>query len=325
MEYIDMHCDTLMKAYLTRKKTVGRLGKCMVDLEKLEQGGCTAQFFAIFMLPMRLKAKLGFLLPGDDTYIEKLHGIMMNTLRAYPERIAMARNAAELDANRAEGKLSAFLTLEDGRAVDGKMDKLEAFYEKGIRLISLTWNAENCFGAPNSDDAAVMAAGLTDFGREAVRRMNELGMLVDVSHLSDGGFWDVAAIAERPFVASHSNCRGLSPHRRNLTDEMIRMLGEKGGVAGLNFGPEFLNADLADKHSRAGLLAAHARHMAKVGGVECVGIGSDFDGISGEMEISGADKMELLFGALAKAGFTDDEIELIAHKNVERVLRDALR
>lgn len=324
MDYIDLHCDTLMKAFFKGKKDILTLNKCRVDLGKLERGGCRAQFFAIFMIPKAIKSKLGFLLPSDERYIHKLRQILLNTIEAAPGRLGLALNAADLKANAAAGKRSAFLTLEDGRAAEGRMERLEQFYKLGIRLISLTWNDKNCFGAPNSNDPSVMAMGLTPFGRAAVERMNELGMVVDVSHLSDGGFWDVAALSTRPFIASHSNCRALCPHRRNLTDEMIRAIADAGGVIGLNFLPEFIshNSDLAKIFAND--IAAHARHMADVGGAGCVGIGTDFDGFSGNVEISAADRMPLLFDALKAAGFQEREIEQIAHENVERVIRDTM-
>lgn len=324
MDYIDMHCDTLMQAFLGLKKDVYHLKKTMVDVERLKAGGAKAQFFAIFLPPLAYKAKLGPLLPSDDKYIEKLHKILMNTIEAHPNDLALARSFTELEENKSAGKVSAVLTIEDGRAVEGDMAKLKRFYGMGVRLISLTWNAPNCFGSPNSKDRAVMETGLTPFGKAAVEYMNELGMLIDVSHLSDGGFRDVAALSKRPFVASHSNCRALSSHQRNLTDDMLRTLANAGGVAGLNFGPEFLNADLTCKDSTVALLVQHARHMADVGGVDCVALGSDFDGVSGNLEIDSTHKMPLLLDALEKAGFTPDEMEKIAYKNVERVMHDAL-
>ncbi|MEG1125792.1 MAG: membrane dipeptidase, partial [Oscillospiraceae bacterium] len=166
--------------------------------------------------------------------------------------------------------------------------------------------------------------GLTDFGKLAVERMNELGILIDVSHLSDGGFSDVLQISKKPFVASHSNCRALSPHRRNLTDEMLKALAEKGGVAGVNFGPGFLSADITSTESTLPNILAQLRHMIQIGGIGCAAIGTDFDGIKGNLAIPGADKMPLLFYKLEQEGFTTEEIEHIAYKNVQRVLADAL-
>jgi membrane dipeptidase len=167
-----------------------------------------------------------------------------------------------------------------------------------------------------------MSRGLKPFGKDAIRRMNELGMVVDVSHLSDGGFRDVAEISRKPFVASHSNCRELSPHQRNLTDDMIRVLARKGGVAGLNYGPSFLNADTSCIDSTAALISAHAQHLKNTGGIDCVALGSDFDGIGGNLEIGLVEKMPQLFDQFHRDGLKDDEIEKIAWKNALRVLKD---
>lgn len=227
--------------------------------------------------------------------------------------------------NFADGKLSAVFTIEDGRAVQGKMENIKRFYDMGVRAMTLTWNFENCFGAPNSKDPAIMNKGLTDFGKEAIVYMQELGMLVDVSHLSDGGFYDVANICKKPFVATHSNARALCPHQRNLKDDMIRLLGNAGGVTGLNFGPEFLNEDITCKDSTAKLMAKHARHIANLGGVDCVAVGSDFDGIEGNLEISSPAKMELLADALKAEGFTAAEVDKIANGNVLRVMDEATK
>ena len=173
-----------------------------------------------------------------------------------------------------------------------------------------------------------MSRGLTGFGKEAVRYMQELGILVDVSHLSDGGFWNVAEASRRsgvPFVASHSNCRALAPATRNLTDAMIRELAECGGVAGLNLEPTFLNVDETDRVSRIERICDHAMHLIDRGGIECVGLGTDFDGISGEFEISDCTKLPLLFDALRKRGLSEDAVEQIAYQNTARVIRDGMR
>ena len=236
-----------------------------------------------------------------------------------------AFNANDIRTNMSAGLSSAVLTMEDGRAVDSSLDRLRQFYDQGFRAIALTWNMENCFGYPNSRDPEKMSLGLKSFGKDAVRYMQELGILVDVSHLSDGGFWDVAELCQKPFIASHSNCRALSPHPRNLTDEMIRALADKGGVAGLNFLPGFVEADTNADYSSATSIAKQARHMADVGGIECVAIGTDFDGFSGGAEISDCTKMDLLFTALEKEGFTSRQLELIARDNILRVMDDAVK
>jgi len=317
--YIDMHCDTLMQAALAGQADICRMDHAMVDLERLRRGGCMAQFFAIFMPPPDCPDGV---LPDDEAYIALLRGILLETVRRRPEAIASAGNREELEANWREGKTSALLTLEDGRAVAGRMENLERFYGLGVRLITLTWNHANCFGWPNAADPAEMGRGLTDFGKDAVVRMGELGMLVDVSHLSDGGFWDVAGLAKKPFVASHSNCRALLPHQRNLTDEMIRTVGESGGVVGLNFAAEFLAKDGGE--STADEIARHARHLADCGGVGCVALGSDMDGIAPQIEVDSPEKMGLLFDALLRAGFHEFEVEQIAVGNMLRVIGEVM-
>ncbi len=325
MKYMDMHCDTLM--VLAGPDAPGDLyeNQFSVDIRRMKNGSCAAQFFAVFMLPEKSPRweKLGHI--GDEAYIQLLYQTLFNNIEKYGDSIGFAKNLEDLKKNEAAGKVSAFLTLEDGRAVNGQMENLERYYQMGFRLISLTWNYANCFGAPNSADPIVMNTGLTDFGKEAVVRMNELGMVVDVSHLSDGGFWDVCKLSQKPFVASHSNCRAISPHRRNLTDEMIRALGEKGGVAGINFGPDFLNPDPSNRESTVKQMSQHIQRMRNLGGIDCVGLGSDFDGIRGNLQVSGSDKMGLVFDQLHWDGFTDDEIEKVAYKNVQRVIGEVMK
>ncbi|MCD7744691.1 MAG: dipeptidase [Lachnospiraceae bacterium] len=327
MQFIDMHCDTLMMLYACDPQNAQLYDSAYtsVDFNRMKEGGELAQFFAIFLPSDEYRGYRNSKLLPDREYIDTLWKYLMDNLKNYPEIIAQAKNAEELRANRKAGKMSAVLTMEDGRAVDGRMENLEEFYKMGFRALSLTWNYHNCFGAPNSRDPEIMKQGLTDFGKEAVRYMQELGMLVDVSHLSDGGFYDVADICKKPFVATHSNARAISPHPRNLTDDMIRTLGNAGGVTGINFAACFLNEDTTCKDSTAVMMARHARHIADVGGVDCVGIGTDFDGIGGNLEISDCSQMSILENALSKEGFTGNEIEKIFYKNVLRVMEEAMK
>ncbi len=320
--YIDMHCDTLMQAYIHQKKDIFDFKESMVDIKRLKEGNCKAQFFAIFMPPLFLKDKLGEKFPKDDEYIRDNLEIFHHSIKTAPEFFAGTSTVKELEENDRQGKISGILTLEDGRAVEGKMERLEKFYNQGIRLISLTWNEENCFGSPNSFERSVMEKGLSNFGKEAVEEMNRLGILIDVSHLSDAGFWDTFQYTTKPFVASHSNCRSLNPHPRSMSDEMIRALAEKGGVIGINFSPKFLIADLSNQESKVAYLIAQIKHMKKIGGIDCVALGSDFDGIKGTFEIGSSDKIPILFHSLKKEGFTSGEIEKIALRNIQRVVRE---
>ena len=322
MNYIDMHCDTLMKAWGKKWPDIYDRPEMMVDIKRLLQGNCKAQFFAIFLPSPKMKEHMGLAQMDDDDYIDQLAAIFRTTLNQHGDCVAQAGNLAQVRENANAGKLSAILTMEDGRSVDGKMEKLDHYYNMGVRVIGLTWNQENCFGAPNSRDAAIMSKGLTPFGKDAIVRMNELGMGVDVSHLSDGGFWDVANLTKKPFFATHSNCRSLNPHPRSMTDEMIRALADKGGVMGVNFCPAFLVQNVENNQATCDMLTAQLRHMIKVGGEDCAAIGTDFDGMNGELDISSADQMPKLFVALERTGFTPREIEKIAFRNVERVIAE---
>ena len=324
---IDMHCDTLMHAFLNcgPQTDIYEMPSAMIDLKRLKNGGALAQFFAIFMVPQQFYTDYLKRPPiSDEEYIAGCSSIFESSVALHSEIVAKALNSEMTEKNAADGKMSAILTMEDGRAVQGKLENLDRFYAMGIRALSLTWNFENCFGAPNSRDSAVMNRGLTGFGKDAVRHMQEIGMLVDVSHLSDGGFRDVAELSVKPFAATHSNCRALCPHPRNMTDEMIRMLADKGGIMGINFGPEFLSAEEKDTRSTVERMVAMAQHEKRVGGIDVIGIGTDFDGIEGDLEISGPDKMSLLTDGLSTGGFTDDEIDKITHGNALRVLREAV-
>lgn len=314
MRFIDLHCDTLWLSFKQHLEDIYDLPDTMLDVKRAKQSGELAQIFAIFMPPPERNEA-----SNDSEYLEHCFRVFNTTIARHPDAIVMA-SSGKLEA----GKLNAFLSFEDGRPIDGKLENLEQYYQKGIRLITLTWNGENCFGFPQSTNPENMARGLKPFGKDALCRMNELGIIVDVSHLSDGGFSDVAALSTKPFVASHSNCRALSPHRRNLTDDMIRVLAEAGGVAGLNFCPAFLNQNIECEDSTAALISAHAQHFIKVGGVECVAMGSDFDGISGKLEIGRVETVPCLFEQFHHDGLNDDVIEKIAWKNAQRVFNDVL-
>lgn len=317
--YADLHCDTLFTAWKEGAEDIFQLRSAMSDVSEILRGGCRLQLYAIFMPPLDYP---GF--PGDEEYIELLYGIFLATVREHGDVFAQTLCMEDVARNMTEGRASGMLSMEDGRAVQGRLENIRRFYEMGVRVMGLTWDSANCFGYPNSLDAEKMEKGLTDFGKESVSFMEELGMLVDVSHLSDGGFRDVARLSRRPFIASHSNCRALNPHPRSLTDEMIRTLADHGGVMGLNFYPAFLTQNIKEKAGTVDALAAQLRHRINVGGLECAALGTDFDGIEGDLEIPSAGHMPELFDGLKKRGFTSRELDHIAYLNVERVFRDVI-
>lgn len=323
-EYIDLHCDTLMTAFEERVHTIAETPR-MVSLELLRKAHCAAQVFAVFLPPDEefetADAYLGY---NAESYADYLINVFRQSLLDYPDELVHLKSFSDYTKARTEKRTAALLSFEDGRLIRGSHERLSEYFKEGFRLITLTWNGDNCFGHPHSQDPEKMGLGLTAFGREAVQQMQELGMIVDVSHLSDGGFDDVADILKGPFAASHSNCRSLSPHTRNLDDKRLRIMAEHGGVCGLNFCNLFLNADMSSDKAPLETLVAHVLHMIKVGGTDLPCLGTDFDGISRNVELPDPTHLERLFHALQKAGLSEGQLEKFARGNVERLFRDVL-
>lgn len=324
MKFIDMHCDTLMPFAKGDEYSIYS-NNGQVDFLKMQKGDALAQFFAVFFPPMKNFTENGLENMTDELYFKLLTDGFYRDIEKHSDIIAFAGNSADIEKNAKDGKMSAVLTIEDGRMINGDLNMLDKVYDRGVRAISLTWNFENCFGYPNSLDKEIMNKGLKEFGIEAIEKMNNLGIIVDVSHLSDGGFYDVAKYSKKPFVATHSNARSVSPHQRNLTDDMIKVLAEKGGVTGLNFAPQFMDADITATHTPISNIVKNAKHIVNVGGIECLGLGTDFDGIGGTQEIADSSMLPILWDAFAKAGFHESEIEKITHKNVLRVIKETMK
>lgn len=326
MRKIDMHCDTLMAAFMQSgvEADINKNSSFMVDFQRMKEGGIMAQFFAIFMIPEYGFKQWYHCSPIPDIqYIQNCISILQNNISKNSDIMALALSASDIEQNEKLEKMSAVLTMEDGRFANEEVDYLKKIYDLGIRVLGLTWNDENCLGSPNSLDQSIMRKGLTEFGKEAVTYMQKLGILVDVSHLSDGGFFDVANISKKPFIASHSNCRAICNHPRNLTDEMIKILAEKGGVLGINFAPEFLNHN-CNRDSKIVDVITMMKHVKKIAGTEVIAIGTDFDGINGNLEISDCSEIGKLEVMMKKNGFNENEIDKIMYKNVLRVMRDTI-
>lgn len=326
MQFADMHCDTIGRIHAAKKegKSISlRKNTYHVDLEKMKKSNYLLQHFALFL---DLEATEDAVEEGWDM------------LKCYNEQMAEnydlilpARNLQDILDNQKAGKMSAILTLEEGEITGGRPDALPRYAEEGVRMITLTWNHKNSLGHPNlTCDAHGNALisrrcsdGLTQNGIDFIQEMERLNILIDVSHLSDGGFWDVIRHTEKPFVASHSNAAALCPFCRNMTDDMIRALAERGGVMGLNFCADFLTfpspQNPAPNFSRISAMVEHVRHIINVGGLEVIGLGTDFDGIDSNLEIPDASCMPLLADALEKSGFSHDTLEHIFYKNVLRM------
>jgi len=318
---LDLHCDTATEIPDGRSLYEN---DGMISITKMREGGVFCQFFAMFIRMSEYDS-----VEAAFRQLREIHRNFTGLLEKHSEHIALAHNAAGIAANRRAGKISAVLTVEEGGVLDNRIERLDELYGMGVRLVTLTWNFENCLGFPRATEPEAMNRGLKPFGFEVVERMRELGMLIDVSHLSDGGFWDVAKLVakhtakrgKKPFVASHSNARSLRDHPRNLTDEMLKALGDSGGVAGINFYPPFLGAE--EKGSVEQIIR-HIKHIHKVAGIDALALGSDFDGYTDEHELSDCSKLGLLTDALSKSGYSEAEIEKICWKNAMRVIEEVL-
>ena len=234
--------------------------------------------------------------------------------------LALVRTPAEAEAARAAGKKYAFLAVEGMAAIGADLSGIDRYAELGVRLGMLTWNEENLLATGAGGDPY---SGLTELGRQAVGRMGERNILMDVSHLNDGGFRDAVKLARGPVVASHSNCRALCDVRRNLTDDQLRAVRDTGGVVGLNVHHAFVHPDPA--RQTAEMLARHAAHMAEVMGVEHVACGFDFcqyfgPGNEGAEGMESAAHIQNLFYWLEKLGMNERERTMIARENFLRVL-----
>ncbi|MBK5240011.1 dipeptidase [Clostridium sp.] len=312
MMVIDLHCDTILRCMEDEQRFGIAENEFSVDLNKLKQANSLAQFFALFV----------DLKKYEDPYIYcmKMANKFFKELEINKELIKIAKNYKDMIDNNEQGKLSAFLTIEEGGVLKGEIDNLRNFYKLGVRLITLTWNYPNEIGFPNSE-SQYSKQGLTTFGKEVIKEMNSLGMIIDVSHLSDKGFYDVANLSSKPFVASHSNARSITSHCRNLSDEMIKVLAHKGGVMGINFEKSFLGTEPL---SRVEEMVAHINHIKNIGGIDVIAIGTDFDGISDGLQIENIGQINKLILGLQQNHFSEAEIEKIFYKNAMRVIKATL-
>lgn len=320
IKLIDLHCDTLDK--ITRSNgTIGlRSGDCAINLEKMKQAGAMVQFFAIWTRSHSRLESVGLSMPPYE-YFNWVYRSYLKELDANADIVAPAFSYADILRNREKGLVSSMLSVEDSVPLEGTLERVEEFYAKGIRMMGLTWNWENSLGYPHSAETEKMQLGLKAFGIDAVRRMEELGIIIDVSHLSDGGFWDVVKHTKVPFVASHSCCRSLSDESRNLTDKMLRIIGDRGGVCGINFCSRFLRQ--GSRCTTIDDVIRHARYAADVAGIDAVALGSDFDGISNEMEFKDYTGMPVIAEKLNQF-FVADEVDKICWKNTLRVIREVV-
>jgi membrane dipeptidase len=239
-------------------------------------------------------------------------------------QLKIVRTAGELDDCLREGVLAAVLHFEGAEPIDPQLETLHGYYAAGLRSLGLVWSRPNAFATgvpftfPSSPDTG---PGLTDLGRELVRACNQLGILVDLSHLNEQGFWDVAALSDAPLVATHSCVHALCPHPRNLTDRQLDAIRESDGLVGVNFNVGFLRAD-GKPQAETSLteIVRHVSYIAERSGVAHVALGSDFDGALMPDDLGDVSGLPRLAAALRAAGFDDDALRTIAHENWKRVL-----
>ena len=315
----DGHSDLLYD--VTRRRLAGERNvlECH-HLERLCRGGVEGLVLALWVNAG--KDTFWHDVPGTETDAARTELMMRCARIEFMESpwLEVVRTAAGAEKARAEGKLYAFLGIEGMAAIGSDLRGIDRYVDFGARLGMLTWNEENLLANGAGGDPYT---GLTELGKRAVRRMQRQGMIVDVSHLNDGGFADVMKQTEGVVIASHSNCRALCDVRRNLTDEQLRAIRDTGGVVGVNVYHNFVHAD--PEKQTAAMLACHAAHMADVMGIEHVACGFDFceffgpgnDGAQGLEDCSGIPNF---FVELEKLGMSKREMEMIARENFLRTM-----
>jgi membrane dipeptidase len=357
---IDTHND-ITSAITDRDFDMGERdtsGRTQTDIPRMKEGGLDADFFAIYVAARY--AKEG---GSARRALDMIDGVYEQA-RRHPESLEMAFTADDVRRIHRSGKIAALMGIEGGHAIEDSLSALRQFYRLGVRYMTLTHSNTNNW-ADSSGDVTLPNVkhhgGLTDFGREVVREMNRLGMMVDISHVSDETFWDAVETSQAPVIASHSSARALTDVPRNMTDEMLRAVAKKGGVVMVNFGKGFVNTkavkpspevqakmdeirnqfsgdqavmraklrELQGPSPRVPLdmLIDHFDHIAKVAGVDHVGIGSDFDGVGGQLPegMEDVSKLPAISYELLKRGYSDGDVKKVLGENFLRTMAEVER
>jgi membrane dipeptidase len=325
---VDTHIDTTMMLgregwdFMVRHQPVKGEDSNHVDLPRIKEGGLDAAFFSIYM-------------PGTITGPEavKRSLILIDHVRSlaeqHPNEIVLATTAADVRAAHKAGKFAALMGMEGGHMIDDSLAVLRDYQRLGVRYLTLSHSVNTNWSDSSGDTPK--HNGLTDFGKDVVRELNRLGMLVDISHVSDKTFWDAMETSRAPLVASHSSLRSISGHPRNMTDDMIRALGGKGGVIMINYSRSFLSDELY----QAGLnnvpmaqrptvswekIVEHIDHAAKLVGAAHVGLGSDFDGTTVPDGMDDVSMLPKITAALLDKGYSEQDVKNILGENILRLL-----
>lgn len=310
---VDTHVDTVLRM-LDKGVQLGQWSRGHIDIPKMQRGGLDVVFFSIFVDPAyRHRSKIR---------AEQLIQIVKQQVNANPESIEMAYSYNDIIRIVKKGKIAALLGLEGGHPLLDNLDNLDNFYRQGIRYMGLTWS-KHLNWADSSGPASPRFNGLTDFGKSVIKRMNKLGMLIDISHSSDSTFWDVFKLSKAPFIASHSSVRSLRQHRRNLNDSMIKNLAKSRGVMGINFYPNFLTVK---RKATVKDVVDHIEYAVKIAGPDVIGIGSDYDGIfSVPVGLEDVSKIFIISQELHRRGFKEETIKKILGGNFMRVFKEVLK
>ena len=311
----DGHCDTILDIInkdrsLSEKSDVGHL-----DIPRMKEGGVNVQFFAVFIediyKPNRSLKRTMQLIDCIDREVEKNQN-----------DISLVLNSKQIKEVTDAGKIAAILSIEGGEALEGDLGVLRMLYRLGVRLLTLTWNQRNQIADGVGESRT--GSGLTEFGLKVIDEMNKLGILIDVSHLSESCFWDVVKRSKSPIVASHSNCYSLCSHIRNLKDEQIKAIAEKGGIIGVTFVPDFLTNEKRGATIKD--IAEHIDYLVKIVGVDYVGLGSDFDGTKAlPLGLEGVDKVPNITEEMLNRGYKTEEIKKILGENWLRVFKNVVK
>lgn len=322
---VDTHCDTLkcLSPYFTRPRDAmwidrsniglgGRADVGHVDIPRLREGGVDCQVFAISSVrdrtpPFALRTALDML---DVFYSE---------CEKNDETIVPVTSANDIRGAVRDGKVAALLSIEGADIIEGNIGVLRILYRLGVRMVGLVHSLRNLLADGVADSRT--GGGLSELGVEVVEGLDRLGVLIDVSHLSDAGFWDLLEVAKGPIVASHSNSRVICDHPRNLTDDQIRALAERGGVMGVNFAPSFIHPTRATVERAVD----HIDHIVELVGSDHVGLGSDFDGIRTTPEgLEDVSMMPNITKELVRREYPEDDIRKILGLNHLRVIEEVI-
>ncbi len=302
---VDLHNDLLLEAHSGRRDITRRTSVGHSDFPRLREGGVDVQVCALFVHPR----------DADRGYevVTALLDTAQRLAAAHPDLVGVATSVEQIEHLVASGRLALVLAVENASALGGDPDRVDALFRRGVRMMSLTWNASNGLA-----DGALESrhGGLTPLGRRVVERMQAVGMVVDVSHLSERSFWDVLDATRGPVVATHSNAAGLVPHPRNLTDDQLRAIARRGGVVGVNFYPAFAGGPTLAR------IADQVDYLVRVMGPDHVALGSDFDGFADTVrDLEDVTRLPALTAMLLARGHAPDAVRKILGSNALRVFR----